>query len=284
MELASGSYLAEKFQIIDRLSQDEEPPLYLAADRTNQFDLGSLQVLVAIRVFNPKKFDWIHFHDRLKGLRRIKCENVLSFYEVIQEKNKLLVTVERHQGCYLVKEMQRRVFSSYQILQLLYQIATGIEALHTQGITHGAISEWLISINDQAIPKIDPFAKSDTADLDKSVDIKGLGILGLQLIKARHYSPNSFILRFIKRYLTIETYRERGLKTFIEQVLDPQINLKDISYVKNRLSKLILKTSAKESTEEYCVLIQASFIVKIIVVILLGTLGLIAAVLFNLQT
>lgn len=191
VSLDSGSYVAERFQIIQQESGTKE--FYLAADKSNS--VGSLQVLVALKVLDKELFDPARVKLEIEALRSLQCENVLRVFETVQGPEFLAVTMERFKGRTLASSMKLQTYSSAEILRILWEISNALEALHTIGLVHGNLSEESIYIDDEGVIKLDPLVANKSRVLDSSADVRALAKIGSNLISAAFYEPQAWLVR-----------------------------------------------------------------------------------------
>jgi serine/threonine protein kinase len=204
MEISRGSYVAERYQILENAS--ETMPAYLAEDRSNR--VGSLQVLVSLRILDPNLFNLIQLEDRIKSLRTIKNDHIIRIFDLVKGPNLLAVSTERLSGVCLAQEIKTTHYSSYEVALKLWQIAKGIETLHIKGVIHGALNEDAIYVWEDGKCKIDPLIPNTANKFDSVSDIKALGLIGEKLSKGPPYKSKIWY-RYSKHDLRLSQILEQ---------------------------------------------------------------------------
>ena len=295
MELDHGTYIAKRFQILNRISVDVEKPVYLAADRVNQTSLGSLDVLVALRILDNRRFNQEILEEEIGALRTIKNDHVLQVFELINTENLTIVSVEHTDYGTLAESMQSCVFSTKEIVEILLMLVDGLESLHSKGLYHWAISEDAIYINRDGIPKIDPLERYIKPELQATSDVEALGLLGLKLASAEHYLPKGKFLNFFNGLWSIDISHPADFIKFLNNIAEIEntnaeemnnlsgmdnITYRDIKSVGDWLKQYAkyLKNNKVSANQNYVNLIfKSSSIVLFYIIIVLITL----AVLFS---
>ncbi|MCB0343536.1 MAG: serine/threonine protein kinase [Bdellovibrionales bacterium] len=133
-ELAAGSLIAGRYEIVKPLGTGGMGSVYLARDRI----LGSEEVAVKIlhRQFAYDTKYTQRFLREVQLMRRVNHNNVIRTYDVGADGDIVYFSMELIRGTSLLSVMENGSLSIDQLLDLVVQICEGLEAIHNANIIH----------------------------------------------------------------------------------------------------------------------------------------------------
>ncbi len=210
LDLKSGSFVGERFQLVSCLGTGSMGVVYLG------YDIASPQQLLAIKVLSleqqfdgSKELTLARFASEVKACRSVNHQRVVRFFEFIEQPGFVAYTMEYVAGGDL--EGFIRDFPTISIprtIRLLVQMAEGVEAIHQAGIIHRDLKPANILLTPGYDVKIADFGIARTeggkkitapggvvgtidylspqylenGEVTQQGDIYSLGVLGYQLI------------------------------------------------------------------------------------------------------
>ncbi|UAA39900.1 protein kinase [Paraneptunicella aestuarii] len=136
------------YQIQKVIGEGGSSKVYLALDER-------LQRKVAIKVLKPKnQSDTDRALKEARALAQINHPNVIHIYDIIHQKDLVMLVMEYLQGTTLAKLQRQQVMSIEQKLGLLTQICDGVQAIHDAGILHADLKAENIWVTGQGTVKV----------------------------------------------------------------------------------------------------------------------------------
>lgn len=133
-ELAPGSMVAGRYDIVRQLGTGGMGSVYLARDRI----LGSEEVAIKI-LHRQLAYDTKYtqrFLREVQLMRRVNHNNVIRTYDVGADGDIVYFSMELIRGTCLLSVMENGALSIDQLLDLVVQICEGLEAIHSANIIH----------------------------------------------------------------------------------------------------------------------------------------------------
>lgn len=196
--------LNELYQQVQPLGQGGMSTVYLAID-------PQLGRRVAIKVLDINHTDSTHALREAQLLAQFNHPNIVHVYKVHQDQTQLAIEMEYVEGATLKHHLKANRLSTEQKLEILLNIANGLDAAHNKNILHLDLKLDNILIDEQGSAKIADFGISqfkgesqlntsssfgsltamspeqlNKQPLDSKSDLFSFGLLAYQLFAERH--------------------------------------------------------------------------------------------------
>lgn len=222
-----GEILFGRFRVERCLSSGQVGGVYLCADLSANEKASALKILSTEAEKNAEL--GAAFRRELDLSCRVNHPNVASGSDFYQDEQFTAFAMEYVGGGTLADAMERKKFSAVESLKIMFQLAAGLQALHSRGIIHRDLKPENALINDEGLVKIADFGiavhqgAEDPAMRDRIVgtmdylspeyiahgvydhraDIYALGVIGYELITGRlPYSGGSILESLMRRVQT----------------------------------------------------------------------------------
>lgn len=175
------------------------PPRYVPTGKEFRGGMGEVLICtdtnlernVAIK-FIQNVSDQRRLFDEIAALQKIRSKNVVQIFDVFVNESstrRIGIVQEYIPGDDLLSFTQKTTLSREQYLKLLYQIASGISDIHTQGLIHRDIKPNNMKFDEENIIKIFDFGLSRFAGQNDST----LGFQGTQGFAAPELYKSGFV-------------------------------------------------------------------------------------------
>ena len=178
-ELATGSVFARRYRIIEELGRGGMGKIYRAEDT-------SLSRHVAIKVLpeefarNPERL--ARFEREAKLLAVLNHPNIGSIYGIEESEERRFLVLELVEGETLQNRLERGPLSLEEALEIVKQIAEGLEAAHEKGVIHRDLKPGNIMISPEGKVKILDFGLAKAYSVETSnIDIENSPTLTTQM-------------------------------------------------------------------------------------------------------
>lgn len=204
-----GSVLSARYEVIDELGSGGMGAVFLARDTRNE------GTIVALKVLYPHVSRSVEAKERFANEARVaalvKHKNVAEAIEFFESDNVCAFVMEYIDGGDLLSRMQRDGLRWDEIIDLLQQIAAGLEAMHKAGIIHRDLKPENILLTKEGVVKITDFGVArvegsggltqhglmvgtpkylapeyiEMGEVDQRGDIYALGVIAFELCAGR---------------------------------------------------------------------------------------------------
>lgn len=149
-----GTVLSDRYEIVDELGSGGMGAVFLARNlRTDG--------IVALKVLYPHVSRSLDARERFANEARVaslvKHKNVAEAIEFFESEELCAFVMEYVDGGNLLSKMKREGFRWDQVIDLLQQIAAGLEAMHRAGIIHRDLKPENILLTREGVVKITDF-------------------------------------------------------------------------------------------------------------------------------
>ncbi|MBX7143564.1 MAG: serine/threonine protein kinase [Oligoflexia bacterium] len=206
MGLEPGSLFGGRYEVIRHLGAGGMGSVYLACDPRHR------DFLVALKVLYPgvikSEETRVRFRNEIIASYRINHRNIVRAYEYFDESEYQAYAMEYVDGGDLHDRMQKGAMSPALVIDILRQIAGGLEAVHSEGIVHRDLKPENILLTKRGIVKITDFGVArlrgsqtltqdgamvgtpkyvapeyiETGESDQRGDIFAVGVIGYEML------------------------------------------------------------------------------------------------------
>lgn len=129
-----GTTFGDRYYIENLLGTGGMGSVYLALDAKNKDERIAIKILHSSLSRDERHVK--RFLREVQLTRKISHPNVVRIFDVGQQRGQLFFSMEYVEGISLKERLQQTRLSIDQILELLQQICSGLEAIHNVGIIH----------------------------------------------------------------------------------------------------------------------------------------------------
>jgi serine/threonine-protein kinase len=228
--LSSRPVLTERFDLISVLGHGGTSTVYRVRDRYNGNKEVALKLLVDQQAVDDHTLQ--RFKNEFSVCKKIRHNNILKAYELINLKDGIAFTMEYVQGQDLATLFGQKRFTMLEIDKILLQLLNAVEELHNHNVLHRDIKLENILIRDDGVLKLGDLG------LMKTGAVETMTKSGVIVGTAQYMPPE---------YVTDSRYDARGdiygIGMVLHELLCGERRLADKSG--KRAIKYLLKTDFK---------------------------------------
>lgn len=252
-----GSYIADRYEILDKIGAGGMSDVYKAKDQV----LGRF---VAVKVLKPEFAEDVNFvtkfHTEAQSAAGLQHPNIVNIYDVGSEEHMHYIVMEYVEGITLKTYIEKKGQLNYkEAISIAIQVARGIEAAHNNNIVHRDIKPQNIMISNEGKVKVTDFgiARAATSNtihsdvmgsvhytspeqarngfVDGKSDIYSLGIVMYEMVTGRVPFDGDTTVAIAIQHLQ-------------EEMVAPSVFAPDLPI---SLEKIILKCTQKSQDRRY---------------------------------
>ncbi|MCW8945810.1 MAG: HDOD domain-containing protein [Sedimenticola sp.] len=161
-----------RFEVKEKLGAGSQGTVYRCID-------SKLQRSVAIKLLDQEMSGVAQTVDNLlseaRTISQIQHPNIVSIFDVGNEKKRPYLVFEYIQGELLSDRMKRSELTLHEALDISVGILSGIDQVHKKGIVHRDLKPANIILNDEGTPKIMDFgiARLVTETMNRDIELTG---------------------------------------------------------------------------------------------------------------
>lgn len=201
-----GTLFGGRYKVIKAIGAGGMGAVYLACDPRYEDFLVALKVLYpgVIKTGEARE----RFRNEIVASYRVNHRNIVRAYEYFDEEDLQAYAMEYIDGGDLLERMHRGLMSTVEAINVLKQIASGLEAVHAEGIVHRDLKPENVLITKKGVVKITDFGVArlrgantltqegamvgtpkylapeyvETGECDRRGDLYAVGVVGYELI------------------------------------------------------------------------------------------------------
>jgi serine/threonine protein kinase/beta-lactam-binding protein with PASTA domain len=170
--LETGSFLADRYEIIEKIGTGGMSDVYRAVDQVLQRD-------VAVKVLKPEFAEDDNFVNKFRSeasnAAKLEHPNIVNIYDVGSEDGLYFIIMEYVDGITLKTYIEKKGHLNYkEVISIAIQVGRGIEAAHNNKIIHRDIKPQNIIISKEGKVKVTDFGIARAASGNTvSADVMG---------------------------------------------------------------------------------------------------------------
>lgn len=170
--LETGSFLADRYEIIEKIGTGGMSDVYRAVDQVLQRD-------VAVKVLKPEFAEDDNFVTKFRSeasnAAKLEHPNIVNIYDVGSEDGLYFIIMEYVDGITLKTYIEKKGHLNYkEVISIAIQVGRGIEAAHNNKIIHRDIKPQNIIISKEGKVKVTDFGIARAASGNTvSADVMG---------------------------------------------------------------------------------------------------------------
>ena len=225
LNLEPGALFGGRYEIIRAIGAGGMGAVYLACDPRFRDFLVALKVLYPGVIKSRESRE--RFRNEIVASYRVNHRNVVRAYEYFDEEDFQAYAMEHVDGGDLSEQMAGRRVEYRYAIDILAQIAAGLEAIHAMGIVHRDLKPENILVTKAGVAKISDFGVArlkgsitltqagamvgtpkyvspeyiETGECDHRGDIYAVGVIGYELISGRSpFRSDSRVSMMMERF------------------------------------------------------------------------------------
>ena len=165
--LNPGTFLADRYEIIERVGAGGMSDVYRATDHILERD-------VAVKVLKSEFAEDAGFVSKFRAEAQsaagLEHPNIVNIYDVGSEDGMYYIVMEYVEGITLKTYIEKKGHLNYkEVISIAIQVGRGIEAAHNKGIIHRDIKPQNIIISHEGKVKVTDFGIARAASSNISI-------------------------------------------------------------------------------------------------------------------
>lgn len=225
IEMKPGSVFGDRYEIMKCVGAGGMGAVYLACDPRYRDFLVALKVLYPGVIKSADSRE--RFRNEIVASYRVNHKNVVRAYEYFDQDEVQAFAMEYVDGGDLSERMMSGTLSNIESISILKQIASGLQAVHAEGITHRDLKPENILLTKKGVVKLSDFGVArlkgaatltqagamvgtpkyvspeyiETGECDHRGDIYALGVIGYELLSGKSpFNASSRVSMLMERF------------------------------------------------------------------------------------